>query len=130
MSTILKILCSLISMRLNQIFEERNMFDSAQAGFRKLEECTTQVAALLEICQRRQLEGRKTHLMFIDLRKAYDTVPHAALFAKLYNYGVRGRILGFIESIYRDSYLRVRTGWGLDACLAPAAQLLRGLRQG
>lgn len=130
MGTVLKVLCSLLSTRLNEELETRHLFTPEQAGFRKREECTAQAAALLEICQRRRLEGNKTYLMFIDLKKAYDTVPHEALFAKLYNMGIRGRLLQFIQRLYALSFMRVRVGYGTDAILSPMAQLLRGLRQG
>ncbi|CAN0448214.1 unnamed protein product, partial [Pylaiella littoralis] len=90
MSTVLKVLVMIISTRLNETFEEHNLFSHAQAGFRKKEECVTQAACLLEIAQRRKLQRKATFLMFVDLKKAYDTVPHEALFAKLDFYGVQG----------------------------------------
>ncbi|KAH9245511.1 hypothetical protein BASA81_016996 [Batrachochytrium salamandrivorans] len=58
-----------------------------QAGFRKREECVGQVVSLVDIIQRRQNAGLNTHVLFIDIRKAFDTVPVGALLWKLQNMG-------------------------------------------
>ena len=51
--------------------------------------------AVLDMVERRQ----NTALgVFIDLKKAFDTVDHRVLLAKLEHYGVRGGALGLLES--------------------------------
>lgn len=126
MGTGLKLLMTITSLRLNGAFEQAKLFTPAQAGFRKNEECVTQIACLMEIVKRREFSGRPTYLMFVDLKKAYDTVPQEALLAKLDFYGVRGRMLGFIRSLYRNTKITVRSG---EQTSAPV-QLERGVRQG
>ena len=130
MTTALKVVTVVLSKRMNQELEGANFFHPAQAGFRTLEECVTQVAAVVEGCQRRRLSGEATFLTFIDLKKAYDTVPHRGLFAKLSRAGVRGKCLAFIQGLYTDNALAVRVGCGKNARCSPEAALLRGLRQG
>jgi hypothetical protein len=66
----------------------------------------------------------------VDLKKAYDTVPHEALFAKLSRFGIRGRCLAFIRALYQSSTIRVRVGGGSTALYLDCCQLLRGVRQG
>ena len=45
--------------------------------------------------------------LFIDLKKAFDTVHHRILFRKLYAYGIRGVLLKWFESYltYRSQYV-------------------------
>ena len=119
----LKILCAMVINRFNQIVEERHLVRPEQAGFRRREECIGQVTSLLEITTRRRTLGERTYLAFIDLKKAYDMVPHEALFAKLAWAGFDGTFLSFLRALYEDVRMNPR---GTSVCV-PA---LRGLRQG
>jgi len=129
MGTVLKVLMRIVADRLERAFESRGRFSPGQAGFRQREECPTQIACLLEICKRRALRDHTTYLMFVDLEKAYDTVPHAGLFHKLEQHGVRGRMLSFLRAVYSCSRVCVRSG---DAPFqfSRSFPLERGLRQG
>ncbi|KAK4529000.1 hypothetical protein GAYE_SCF68G6950 [Galdieria yellowstonensis] len=44
---------------------------------------------------------------FIDLRKAFDRVPHEALFRKLASLRIRGRCLEFYRGLYHKVYVKV-----------------------
>ena len=72
------------------------------------------------------MEGKATYLAFLDFRKAYDTVPHEALFAKLRHCGIRGSALDFIVAVYANSKLSVKLPWGVTS----EVEFLRGSRQG
>ena len=130
MATSLKILMIIISNRLNSEFESCGLFTPAQAGFRKAEECATQVACLQELAQRRMIEKCRTYLVFVDFRKAYDMVPHKTLFAKLSKYGVRGRMLDYIKALYSSSTIQLRKLSGSDEEDTTPIRLRRGVRQG
>ena len=43
-------------------------------------------------------EGILTGKVFIDLKKAFDTVDHATLFQKLNYYSIKGKSLEWFES--------------------------------
>lgn len=130
MSTTLKLLLVILTERINSQSEIAKLFSPAQAGFRSLEEAVTQAACVYDILERRHLCHRPTFATFIDLKKAYDVVPHGALFAKLSAWGVRGRILTFLKGLYRRSTITVRIGHGNTAQFSEPFQLQRGLRQG
>lgn len=130
MPTVVKILATLLARRLSSAFEDSGWFSRGQAGFRNLEECVIQAATLVEVCQRRRIAGVPTFLAFIDLRKAFDTVPHGALFRKLERGGVGGKALAFIKALYDRSFVKVRVGSGRGARLTEAIPVRRGVRQG
>ena len=79
------------------------MFFSSQCGFR--ENCSTQ-HAILDILNKIQNNIDKRFYscgIFIDLKKAFDTVDHPILLYKLHHYGIRG-----IINDWFSSYLSVR----------------------
>lgn len=130
MSTTLKVITVILALRISRVGEERNLFAYTQAGFRKLEEAVTQAACVIDVLQRRRLAGQESYVTFVDFKKAYDLVPHGALFAKLRRFGLRGRCLKFIQSLYAHSRITVRLGAGQSAQYSDPFPLRRGLRQG
>ncbi|KAH9271809.1 hypothetical protein BASA83_005911 [Batrachochytrium salamandrivorans] len=102
----LKLVCKVLQMRIERFVETNNLLSYEQAGFRKREECVGQVVSLVDIIQRRQNAGLNTHVLFIDIRKAFDTVPVGALLWKLQNMGFPRRTLAFLKALYTSSSAR------------------------
>ncbi|KAH6582291.1 hypothetical protein BASA60_002054 [Batrachochytrium salamandrivorans] len=71
----LKLVCKVLQMRIERFVETNNLLSYEQAGFRKREECVGQVVSLVDIIQRRQNAGLNTHVLFIDIRKAFRYSP-------------------------------------------------------
>jgi exonuclease III len=90
-------LTSMLALRrLAPAVEAAGLLGLDQAGFRSREEAVAQVATLLEVCGRRRQSQAATYLLFVDFAKAYDSVPHALLLAKLAAMGIQGAPLCFI----------------------------------
>ena len=70
--------------------EVNRLLTPHQFGFRK-GRCTKQVIVYLTdiICNNVD-KGRYTGAIYIDLRKAFDTIDHATLLSKLPKYGIKG----------------------------------------
>ncbi|KAH9246911.1 hypothetical protein BASA81_015519 [Batrachochytrium salamandrivorans] len=122
----LKLVCKVLQMRIERFVETNNLLSYEQAGFRKREECVGQVVSLVDIIQRRQNAGLNTHVLFIDIRKAFDTVPVGALLWKLQNMGFPRRTLAFLKALYTSSSARARAG----SLLSDPFQYREGVRQG
>ncbi|KAH6588713.1 hypothetical protein BASA50_010514 [Batrachochytrium salamandrivorans] len=122
----LKLVCKVLQMRIERFVETNNLLSYEQAGFRKREECVGQVVSLIDIIQRRQNAGLNTHVLFIDIRKAFDTVPVGALLWKLQNMGFPRRTLAFLKALYTSSSARARA----DSLLSDPFPVQRGVRQG
>ncbi|KAH9274413.1 hypothetical protein BASA83_003043 [Batrachochytrium salamandrivorans] len=122
----LKLVCKVLQMRIERFVETNNLLSYKQAGFRKREECVGQVVSLVDIIQRRQNAGLNTHVLFIDIRKAFDTVPVGALLWKLQNMGFPRRTLAFLKALYTSSSAQARAG----SLLSDPFPVQRGVRQG
>lgn len=122
----LKIVTKVLIRRVHQGLEARSWFVAAQAGFRRLEEANAHTCALYEIASRRHLSNKRTYVAFLDIRKAYDTVPHEALMRKMFLCGVRGATYSFFRKLYANASIIIRTS---DGTTKPVP-LRRGVRQG
>lgn len=130
MSVVLKILTKIIAKRLLHYCETCRLLIPEQAGFRTKEEAVAQATALVEICQRRIVTDKTTWLTFIDLKKAYDTVPHEALFHKLkqrFFIPNNHSMMKFLKVLYDNSAINFDDK---DNGKRYSVALDRGLRQG
>lgn len=125
--SLIKILITLLTGRLQTVLEEKSIFIKGQGGFRSKEESVAQALALYEIVKRRQNVHLDTFALFLDYQKAFDTVPHEGLFRKMELMGIRGKMLAFVRSLYRNSSVKVRAN---DGSHSDSFRLLRGVRQG
>ena len=75
-----------------------------QYGFRKKKSTSMAIFELVEEITTAMDNSMSTVAVFIDLKKAFDTVDHNILLNKLEHYGIRGLALSWIQS-----YLTNRT---------------------
>lgn len=118
----LKIFSKLIINRMSAALEKQKFFIRHQAGFRAREDCI----ALRTMIQLRAGKSLPTYASFIDLKKAYDTVPIEALLAKLRLAGVTGSALKWLTFLYYNSSASARAGNNVSARFP----IQRGVRQG
>ena len=90
--------------RLIKFVEKLGLLDSAQYGFRSGSSTSHAILDILNTIQTNMDKKLFSCAIFIDLRKAFDTVNHDILLQKLYFYGIRGLIGSWFES-----YLSNRT---------------------
>ena len=48
-----------------------------------------------------------TDVIFLDLSKAFDSVPHERLLAKIHAYGIQGPLLSWLRCFLTNRYQRV-----------------------
>jgi len=67
-----------------------------------------------------------TDVLYIDFRKAFDSVSHNKLLIKLKAYGIEGNLIGWIESFLYNRTQVVR----LNNCLSNSIAVTSGVPQG
>ena len=106
-----------------------------QSAFRKLHSVLTCLLKSTNDWYLNTDKGKYTAAVFIDLKKAFDTVDHERLLNKLNYYGVRGKELSWFRSYLfnRKQFCRVNGPRGRlwsSSGLLPRTPTLSSLRKG
>ena len=112
--------------RLNSFLDKNNVLFKAQYGFREKHSTQHAILDTVNIIQNNMDLKLFTCGIFIDLKKACDTVDHAILLQKLYHYGIRGIINDWFSS-YLVSQSQVTE---VDTYLSSKSQISYGVPQG
>ena len=98
-----KILEKLFNNRLDNFLEKDELLVDGQYGFRNARSTSMAITQLIEELTNANDEKKYTVGVFIDLKKAFDTIDHTLLLRKLEHYGIRGVAHSWIKS-----YLNLR----------------------
>ena len=82
--------------------EEYNIIYNYQFGFRKKHSTQQAIISLVQNITQSLDSGDIVIGLFLDLKKAFDTVNHDILLRKLHAYGIRGNILKWFKSYLTD----------------------------
>jgi hypothetical protein len=93
-----KTLERLIRQKIVDHMNRNNLFSKLQFGFREKRSTALQLLYCLEEWLELLDEGSPVDTCFLDLQKAFDTVPHHRLMKKIYSYGIRGKTYAWIEN--------------------------------
>jgi len=93
-----KVLESFIRDEIMQHMESNDLFAPHQHGFRSKRSCVTQLLEVVDHWSEVIEQGGKLDCIYLDFAKAFDTVPYQRLLQKLYAYGIRSNVHGWIEA--------------------------------
>ena len=93
-----KIIEKVVASYVSDFFDDNNLFYKYQFGFRKGHSASHAIIILVERVSKALDMGKYVVGVFLDLKKAFDTVDHGILLEKLYLYGIRGNIYSWFES--------------------------------
>lgn len=105
-----KIVEIILKEQLQDFFEKNNLVYYGQSGFREQYSCET---ALQFVCAnwRKEINNNKIVLsVFVDLKRAFETINRDILVAKLESYGIKEGALRLIKDYLTERYHRTVVG--------------------
>ena len=119
-----KLFTKVLQKRLQKIAEE--VLPDSQCGFRSGRGCTYMVFCVRQLVKKAREHITQVFMLFIDLRKSYDSNPRQALWQVLRKYGVPPTIVSLLRSLHE----RMKAEVTMDGLVAPEFEVCNGLRQG
>jgi hypothetical protein len=124
LSTSYKILSNILLSRLTQYVDE--IVGDHQCGFRRNRSTTDQIFCIRQILEKKWEYSGTVHQLFIDFKKAYDSVRREVLYDVLIEFGIPRKLVMLIKMCLNETYSKIRTGKHLSG----ARPVQNGLKQG
>jgi hypothetical protein len=109
--TTYKILSNILLSRLIPYAEE--IMGDHQCGFRCNKSTTDHILCIHQILEKKWEHNEVVHQLFIDFKKAYDSVRREALYSILIEFGIPKKLVRLIKMCLTETYSRVRVGKNL-----------------
>lgn len=124
LNTAYKVLASLLKKKLDFYMEK--VVGEYQAGFRQGRSTTDQIFTLKQIGALSEEYQITMHLLFIDLKQAYDAVSRTQLYRTMHEFGIPKKLIRLVKITLTNTTNRVR----IHGKLAEQFVTNNGLRQG
>ena len=121
-----KVLESIVRDEIVNHFNQHKLYAECQHGFRNRRSCISQLLEVIEDMTVFLNDGNSIDIVYLDFRKAFDTVPHKRLLMKLKSYGITGKIYQWIEDFLVGRSQQVKVG----TSLSKKSEVTSGIPQG
>lgn len=125
-SILSKIMETIIKESVFTHLNSNSLFSTAQYGFRSKRSCVLQLLEAMELWTEALDRGLPVDVAYLDFKKAFDSVPHRRLLKKISAYGIKGRLLAWIEDFLTGRQQRVR----IDEVHSRWSNIISGVPQG
>ena len=121
-----KVIEKCVYWQLSEYLERNNLLSSSQNGFRQGRSTVHAVTYLTDCIRQNADNGNCTGVLYMDLKKAFDSVHHAGLLHKLRFYGIKGKELDW----FTDYLFNRRQCVEYDGCKSDLYHVVNGVPQG
>ena len=106
-SVLCKVMESIIRDKIMEHTEQNKLLSSCQHGFVPKRSCATNLLHALEKWTTALDTGRPVDAVYLDFAKAFDSVPHQRMIAKIESYGIKSKVLNWIRDFLIGRQQRV-----------------------
>jgi hypothetical protein len=108
LSTAYKILSNILLARLTPCVNE--VIGDHQCGFRRSRSTTDQIFYIRQILEKKWEYNGTVHQLFIDFKKAYDSVTGEVIYNILIEFGIPKKLVRLIKMSLNETYSKVLVG--------------------
>ena len=101
-SHLTKIFEKVVRKKIVEFFDNNNLFNPSQHGFRQGRSCLSQLLTHYDSILSKLEEGEDVDVIYLDFSKAFDKVDHKILLSKLKSLGITGKLHKWIQSFLLD----------------------------
>ncbi|XP_070170427.1 uncharacterized protein, partial [Polyergus mexicanus] len=92
----------------NNQLRRKEKEEEHQSGFRKQYSCETAIQTVIDEWKLIVSETKMVGVIFMDLKRAFETIDRERLLEKLYQYGIRGMVIEWLRSYLKDRTQQVQ----------------------
>lgn len=122
--TLSRLFGKILNKKLKESAEHK--ISEEQSGFVTGRGCVDNLFIIQQLTEKRRDKGEETHLAFIDLEKAYDSIPRKRLWEALLKLNIDEDLINIIKEMYRGNKTFVKQNGYLSDPIVTS----KGLRQG
>jgi len=115
-----------VNKQLTSYMEDNKLLTDRQYGFRKNNSTTYLMLDLFDEIYDSKLSNCKPAIIFLDVKKAFDTVNHDILLKKLEFYGIKGTVLQWFRSYLSGRFQCTK----INNILSKVVEVVSGVPQG
>ena len=110
-SVVCKVMESIIEDHMITVLEKTGKLTKYQHSFTKSRSCLTNLLETFKAWTRQLDAGIGIDAIYLDYKKAFDTVPHKRLLTKLQALGIDGNLLKWIEAFLSNRQIEDSGQW-------------------
>lgn len=103
-----RILEKIIANQLYKFLTNNSLISPNQFGFMAKRSTTSQLISLMEDWHKALASKKNIDCIYLDIRKAFDTVPHKLLLYKIHQIGIRGKLYEWIKDFLTERSFTVK----------------------